>query len=69
MIYYQIGAAVIILLLILIGAYRGIIRTLLNLIGLALNAFLSYHIAVRVPIWKDFGKAGKLLCINVDLAS
>ena len=45
MIYYQIGAAVIILLLILIGAYRGIIRTLLNLIGLALNAFLSYYIS------------------------
>ena len=45
MIYYQIGAAVIILILILIGAYRGIIRTLLNLIGLALNAFLSYHIS------------------------
>ncbi len=45
MIYYYIGAAVIIIILILIGAYRGIIRTLLNLIGLALNAFLSYHIA------------------------
>lgn len=45
MIYYQIGAAVIILLLILIGVYRGIIRTLLNLIGLALNAFLSYYIS------------------------
>ena len=45
MIYYYIGAAVIIIILILIGAYRGIIRTLFNLIGLALNAFLSYHIA------------------------
>ena len=45
MIYYQIGAAVIILILMLIGAYRGIIRTLLNLIGLALDAFLSYHIS------------------------
>lgn len=45
MIYYQIGAAVIILIFILIGAFRGIIRTLLNLIGLALNAFISYWIA------------------------
>ena len=33
------------LVFILIGAFRGIIRTLLNLIGLALNAFLSYFIA------------------------
>ena len=45
MIYYQIGAVVIVLLFILIGAFRGIIRSLLNLIGLALNAFLSYWIA------------------------
>lgn len=45
MIYYQIGAVVIVLLFILIGAFRGIIRSLLNLIGLVLNAFLSYWIA------------------------
>ena len=45
MIYSQIGAVVIVLLFILIGAFRGIIRTLLNLLGLALNAFLSYWIA------------------------
>ena len=45
MIYYQIGAAVIILLFILIGVYRGIFRTLFNLIGLALSAFLSNRIA------------------------
>ncbi len=45
MIYYQIGAAAIVLIFILIGAFRGIIRTLLNLIGLALNGFLSYFIA------------------------
>ena len=35
----------IVLVFILIGAFRGIIRTLLNLIGLALNAFISYWIA------------------------
>ncbi len=45
MIYYQIGAAVIIIILIAIGAYRGILRTLFNLIGLAINAFLSYSIS------------------------
>lgn len=45
MIYYQIGAVEIVIIFIAIGAYRGILRTLFNLIGLALNAFLSYSIA------------------------
>lgn len=70
MIYYQIGAAVIVLLFILIGAYRGIIRTLFNLIGLALNAFLSYWIArpLAQGIYDTFFKQALIEKIQTAIA-
>ena len=70
MIYYQIGAVVIVLLFILIGAFRGIIRTLLNLIGLALNAFLSYWIArpLAQGIYDSFFKQALIEKVQAAIA-
>lgn len=45
MIYYQIGAILIVVIFAAIGAFRGIARTVLNIVGVAVNAALSYLIA------------------------
>lgn len=45
MIYYQIGAILIVVLFTVIGFFRGIARTLLNIAAIAVDAVLSYMIA------------------------
>lgn len=70
LIYYQIGAAVIVILFIVIGAFRGIARSILNLIGFALDAVLAYYIAPPLAQWiyDEFIKQTVILKIQESIS-
>ncbi len=71
MIYYQIGALAIIIIFIFIGAHRGIARGALNLIGLVLDALLSYYIAGPAAQWiyDTFFKQTVITAIQENIAA